>query len=251
MANYEGTVITNYVLLKDEQAYAEFKALVLLLGGTVDETIEDGQRVIAAYGHEEDGGFKNRVTVEELVESGYVSRHEDSLLNATLPEYLALVADPELNADEGLDVDEDTDLLYDSYPLLAPGQVLILKKVGHEKLRYVFGSAEAINDQGQRLTIMLDDIDAIAARTFAQPEVEAQSYSRTDPHAYFDYVMWQDEVRQGDTQRGYADWVQANVEQTQAELETAEAAFDANGGRGIEAAEQIDALRQRLGQAAE
>ena len=43
-------------------------------------------------------------------------------------------------------------------------------------------------------------------------------YSRTNQHHYFDYQMWQDEAAAGDTQRGYADWVEAQIEQTEDEI---------------------------------
>lgn len=249
MANYEGTGRTNHVLLKDEQAYDDFKACVALLRGSTDETEENGQRLIAAFGHEEDGDFRNSVTATEIVESGYVSRHVGSLLNATLAEHLAAAADPE-QVEEDRDADDDCDVLHELYPLLAPGQVLVLKKVGHEKRRYVSGSAEAINSQGQRVSLTLDDIEEMAARAFAQGPA-AGPYSRTQQHAYFDYAMWQAEAHAGDTQRGYPGWVGANLEQTRKELDRAEEAFEANGGRGIEAAEEIDELRSRLEVAAE
>lgn len=249
MAQYEGFGRTNHVLLRDEKSYADFKACVALLCGTTEEIERNGQRLIAAIGHVEDGDFRNSVTVQEIVESGYVSRHLDSKLDATRPEYLALVADWEENADEDRDAADDCDVLHELYPLLAPGQVLIFKTVGRagKELR---GRAGAINDQGRCAWLSLDDIEEIAARAFAQGP-PAVAYSRTSEHHYFDYAMWQAEARAGDTQRGYGDWVRAQLEQTGQELERAEEAFERNGGRGIEAAEEIDELRSKLGLAAE
>lgn len=247
MAQYEGFGRTNFVLLKDEKAYADFNACVALLCGSTEEIERDGQRLIAAIGHVEDGDFRNSVTVQEIIASGYVSRHAGSKLDATRPEYLALVADWELNADEDLDAADDCDVLHELYPLLASGQVLVFKTVGRagKDLR---GRAGAVNDQGRSAWLSLDAIEEIAAHAFAQPqeEVAAVEYSRTEPHHYFDYAMWQYEAQQGDTQRSYADWVAAQIEQTELELERAEEAFEANGGRGIEAAEEIDELRARL-----
>ena len=72
------------------------------------------------------------------------------------------------------------------------------------------------------------------------------TYSRTNEHHYFDYQMWQDEAAAGDTQRGYADWVEAQIEQTEDELDDAEPRFEGAGRRDIELADEIDALRARL-----
>jgi len=247
MAQYEGFGRTNYVLLRDEKAYTDFTACVALLGGTTEETERGGQRLIAAVGHFEDGDFRSSVTVQEIVDSGYVSRHAGSKLDATRPEYLALVADWELNADEDRDAADDCDVLYELYPLLAPGQMLVFKTVGRdgENLR---GRAGAVNDQGQMVWLSLDDIGEIAARTFAEPAAAGPvvEYSRSNPHHYFDYESWQAEARAGDTQRGYGEWVMAQIEQTQLELEQAERSFEAFGGRSPEMAEEIDELRQRL-----
>ena len=236
MAQYEGSGRTNYVLLRDEKAYADFQACVALLGGTTEEIEKNGQRLIAAIGHVEDGDFRNSVTVQEIVESGYVSRHLDSKLDATRPEYLALVADWELNADEDRDAADDCDVLFELYPLLARGQVLVFKTVGR---------AGAINHEGRSAWLSLDDIEEVAARAFALGPLPV-AYSRTSEHHYFDYAMWQAEARAGDTQRGYGEWVQAQLEQTAEALEQAQETFDNFGGRGIELAEQIDELRARL-----
>lgn len=71
-------------------------------------------------------------------------------------------------------------------------------------------------------------------------------YTRDTPHHYFDYAMWQAQVAAGDSQRSYADWVEANLEETRHELSRAETEFEGAGGRGIELAEEIDELRARL-----
>ena len=233
MAQSEGTGLTNYVRLKDAAAYAHFAAAVALFGGTVKESEErDGSRVICAHGHVEDGQFRGSIGVEELVESGYVSLHAGSKLDATRPEYLALVADWELNADEDRDAADDCDLLHELYPLLAPGQVLTFQSVSHEKNRSVWAWAQAINAHGQQVSLTLDAaIHEKAAAAFAKPqEPKPQepeyAYSRTSPHPYFDYPMWQAEVAAGDSQRSYADWVAVLLEQTQEELDQAEAAFE-------------------------
>lgn len=254
MAQSEAIELTNYVRLKDPAAYVQFAAAVALLGGEVGESKEtDGSRLICAYARSEDGRFRESVNVEELVESGYVSPHAGSLLDATRPEYLALVADWELNADEDLEADGEADLLHELYPLLAPGQVLTFQSVSHEKRTSVHAWAQAISEHGQRVIVSLDEaIHEKAAAAFVRPQGKPQEaeplYSRINEHPYFDYAMWQAEVAAGDSQRSYARWVTVLLEQTREELERAEEAFDRNGGRGIEEAEQIDELRAKLGE---
>lgn len=168
MSQFEGTGITNHVALRDEKAYAEFKTLVELCGGTLgEESQRDGRRHVSARGHIEDGDFRLSVTVEELVESGYVSRHEDSELNALLPEHLAVAADPELNADEELSF--EIDFLHEVFPLLAVGEALIFQRVGHEKRQSLNGWAAAVNWEGQRVEVSLDDIYKLANESFGAP----------------------------------------------------------------------------------
>lgn len=173
MANYSGYGRTNYVVLCDEQAYETFIALVLLLGGTTEErTDEQGVRSIAAFGNDEDGDFKNTLYVSELVESGYVSPWEESELDATRADYLAIVADDAQQNGEFVEID-GIDFLSEAYGLLAPGQVLVFMTVGHEKLRYVNGAAVAINEEGKTVSLALDDIYKIAEKAFNTPVTTA------------------------------------------------------------------------------
>lgn len=170
MAQLEGTGNTNYVLLRDEKAYDEFKTLVELFGGTLaPEGRKDGRRLVSAFGHQEDGDFRRSLTVQELVASGYVSRHKESLLDAGRADYLALMADPELNADEEKDVAGEVDFLHEVYPLLAVGEALIFQRVGHEKRLSVTGWAEAISWEGQRISLSLDAIYQQAEKAFGPP----------------------------------------------------------------------------------
>jgi len=46
---------------------------------------------------------------------------------------------------------------------LAPEEVAVFQEVGHEKLRYLTGYAEAINHRGERASVGLEDIYRLAA----------------------------------------------------------------------------------------
>ena len=162
MANYYGVTRTNYVRLKDELAYEQFAQVVALLGGDTEERTKDGVRTIAAFGNEEDGGFASSVDAEELVESGYVSRNPDSVLNATLAEYSA-----DENGERELDeVDFNDDIQFELYPLLAEGEVLVTQSSGAEKQRYVCGYAEAISWTGECVAVNINDIYKKAKEAF-------------------------------------------------------------------------------------
>jgi hypothetical protein len=170
MSQFEGFGITNHVALRDEEAYAEFKTLVELFGGSLaPESLRDGRRLVMAYGNQEDGDFRQSVTAEELVESGYVSRHIDSALNATLPRYQALLNEAGYSGDEDNCLDGACDFMHEAYPLLAVGEVLIFQRVGHEKRHDVNGWAEAINCHGDRVSIALDEIYRKAVEAFGPP----------------------------------------------------------------------------------
>lgn len=66
----------------------------------------------------------------------------------------AYASPPNHNWDTG----EDLDLMAELAPHLAPGSVALLLIAGHEKLRSVFGLAEAVDAQGHRTSLDLHDI---------------------------------------------------------------------------------------------
>ena len=72
------------------------------------------------------------------------------------------------------DVEHDTeiDLVAELAQHLPEGQVAVLMEVGAEKLRYLTGSAFAINSKGKVAEITLGDIYRKAARTFNISENE-------------------------------------------------------------------------------
>jgi len=164
MANYYGVGRTNYVRLKDEAAYQKFADLVVLLGGFIEyRNTPDGTKLVAAFGNEEDGGFASSVDVQTLVDNGYVSAHADSELNATKSEYLT-DQDGLREVDDWLVI--ESDLLYEAYPLLAENEMLIFQTVGHEKMRYLSGYAQAIHSSGETVEVSLDDIYKMAQIAF-------------------------------------------------------------------------------------
>lgn len=52
---------------------------------------------------------------------------------------------------------------------LEPGQVAVFQSVGSERLRYLGGTALAVNDGGDQVVVQLDDIYAAAAQAFGVP----------------------------------------------------------------------------------
>ena len=75
--------------------------------------------------------------------------------------------------DESDDADAAEDVEVDVIDLVAthltPGEVAVFQSIGNEKLRYVNGVAVAINADGDRVTVTLDDIYDLAATTFNTP----------------------------------------------------------------------------------
>jgi hypothetical protein len=55
---------------------------------------------------------------------------------------------------------------------LLKGQIAVLITAGAERLRYISGSAVAVNHQGRAVVVMLDDIYQKAAHQFRVPEAE-------------------------------------------------------------------------------
>ena len=162
MANYYGVTRTNYVRLKDELAYEQFAQVVGLMSGDTNERLEDGARFIAAFGNDDDGEFCTSIDLDELVESGYQSRHADSELDAKRSDY-----QPDENGiSEVQFLDNQEDLLHEVYPLLADGEVFVLQSAGSERQRYVSGYSEAISWTGERVSVHIDDIYELARKTF-------------------------------------------------------------------------------------
>lgn len=77
---------------------------------------------------------------------------------------------PTYKYDEARDDHEDLDLVDEVFPYLADGEVAIFMEVGAEKLRFLIGYAEAVNNKGERDIISLTDIYERAAKLTDRPE---------------------------------------------------------------------------------
>jgi hypothetical protein len=70
---------------------------------------------------------------------------------------------PELRDDDGEPTKELCEALAQ---YLAEGEVAVLLEVGHEKRRYLIGSATAVHSSGKRIDFTLDDIYTRARKAF-------------------------------------------------------------------------------------
>lgn len=123
MANYNGTSRTNYFRVKDQ---AKFHAWAESLDLTVEE--KGGSFALFPGDYADDGAFPSCVN------------------------------DPESEADG-----EELDFMLELSKHLADRSVAVRISAGAEKLRYVSGFADAINNRGERVSIHLDEIYELAA----------------------------------------------------------------------------------------
>lgn len=142
MANYIGKERTNYFRVKDEDAFKKWAEELGLEVAT--ETNQKGENLFALFPSRdsEDGGF------------------------------------PTVREDQGETEDwpESIDLLNELSAFLQPGSVAILMGIGSEKMRYLHGYAEAINSEGERASITLDDIYKLAVKLGAGEKVTLAEY---------------------------------------------------------------------------
>lgn len=68
--------------------------------------------------------------------------------------------------------DEELDIPQMVAEHLADGEVAIFMEVGHEKLRYLSGSAVAVNSKGEEVIVSIGDIYKLAATHFGLNEEE-------------------------------------------------------------------------------
>ncbi len=126
MANYYANARSNYFAVKDESAFREWAARtgLTILEPTHRDKVADGIRRfgIAPGNGDDSGGWPTSVY------------HE--------------------NTDECEDIDV-SDLLAAH---LANDEVAVLLEVGNEKLRYLSGSAVAVNNKGKFVLMELNDI---------------------------------------------------------------------------------------------
>ena len=124
MANYYATARSNYFAVKDEQAFREWAdglGLMILEPSDVSEDLID--RFGISPGDDDDGG-------------GW----------------------PTTMADDETGDCEDIDVAYQLAAHLADNEVAILMEAGSEKLRYIIGWADAVNNKGEHVILALESI---------------------------------------------------------------------------------------------
>lgn len=124
MANYYASSRSNYFRVKDEQAFKDWldTTNIEILATSEDD---EGNTTYAIVPNAPDG------------EGWSLTMWED---------------------DEGVELDEERDLIIELSGHLADGWVAILMEAGAEKLRYVSGFAIAVNNRGAIETVHLSDI---------------------------------------------------------------------------------------------
>lgn len=132
MANYYATARSNYFAVKDESAFREWadRCGLDILEPCLAEVTADGIRRygITPKGDEDGGGWPTYIADDET----------DDYVDIDLPNELAAH--------------------------LVPGEVAILVETGSEKLRYVSGSAVAVNHKGRCVRLDLNSIYRSARR---------------------------------------------------------------------------------------
>ena len=125
MANYYGSCRTNYFKVRDEKAFeAAIEALPNVECHRSDGAIDAKHAgLYCILGNDMDGaGWPTSQYIEETDDHTHL------------------------------------DLVDEVYPHLADGEVAIFVEVGAEKLRFLVGYAEAVNNKGERIIVSLLDI---------------------------------------------------------------------------------------------
>lgn len=104
----------------------------------------------------------------------WAASHEVEIVTSPKhPGMFALLANTESGAFPWYDDENDAerDFAAELSRHLAEGSVAVLLEAGAEKLRYIHGHAIAIDAEGEREQLFLDDIYEMAARRFPLKEV--------------------------------------------------------------------------------
>lgn len=131
MANYYASCRTNYFKVKDEEAF------LAAMERVPDIEIDVDAKGVCILGNNPDGAGWPQWTYGE---------------------------------DGGEDIDLEFDLVVAVSEHLQDGEVAIFMESGAEKLRYIVGYAEAINSDGERADVSLNNIYALAADLTDRPE---------------------------------------------------------------------------------
>jgi hypothetical protein len=139
MANYYATARSNYFAVKDEQAFRDWAnglSLIILEPDHSDKTADSIPRFGITPGDNDSGGW------------------------------------PTSLSDETGDY-EDIDVADQLTAHLADDEVAILIEAGSEKLRYIVGWADAVNNKGEHIILALESIYE-AARTLGSNITRAE-----------------------------------------------------------------------------
>jgi len=126
MANYYATARSNYFAVKDEQAFrawATLRGLTILEPDFQDITADGISRFGIAPGDDDDSGSW-----------------------------------PTVHFNDETGEDDDIDIAQQLAEHLADDEVAVLIEVGNEKLRYMIGTAEAVNNKGESVFVDLETI---------------------------------------------------------------------------------------------
>jgi hypothetical protein len=74
------------------------------------------------------------------------------------------------------ETDEDFEFIDKVWPHLAEGEVLVMKTIGSEKMRYLTGYAVAVNHRGEKVDINLNNIYDLAKQAFKVDDITEVSY---------------------------------------------------------------------------
>lgn len=127
MANVESSARSNFFKVKDDEQFLNWVGEF----GNIEAHYEDGKFVLLeAHGE----GWPFTRDYEEPIEHETEDGRKITLY------------------------DEEIDFADELSEHLAEGEVAVLEEAGHEKLRYVFGHAVAVNHKGEQLHVDLTDI---------------------------------------------------------------------------------------------
>lgn len=134
MANWNGSARSNYVKIKDIDG---LKAAIAPFEVTIEEHGSNPLLGFCFLSTDEYGGWPGTVSIWR----------GDT-------------------ADEEVEEEVTFDPVVQICPFMEPDQILVLLEAGAEKLRYITGVATAFSATGDIIQISLEDIYALAAKTF-------------------------------------------------------------------------------------
>jgi hypothetical protein len=171
MANCQIVARTNYVAIREDKRN-DFTTYCKLFEMEVVE--KDGKYALLAS---EGNDLASQISESEmfLEEQEIAERYPSvNLYREWLIQLEVADANGEVREDELDDLPGAFFDLHTVAEMMEEGQVIVAQTVGHEKLRYVFGYAEAINHKGERFEVSLNDVIEHAMKHFGATEADLQ-----------------------------------------------------------------------------